>query len=295
MDNFDKDKLPNKYFHEVKVLNKFTRNNFIQKLVSSFHDYDNLYFVSKFYEGYIINYLDKIWNESQIQFLSACLIQSFLNLRKEHLIHRDVHFGNLVLDKDRYVSLIDFHIAIEYKNKNDPKNDIIGSLELCAPEMINHSIYDYNSDYYRLGGMIYFIIFKKYPNDIKNQNNITDIIINPEKISYFSSSCIDFINKLIINDYKKRIGFKNIDELINHEFFKNFNWNDLINKKMKSPFPKIPLKSLGLCNILYKYKKIIFANSNLINDNNLRNIFINYDNVNDEIAKKIFHILIFKK
>ena len=235
MSNFNKDRIPNPNFHEADVLNKFVKNNFIQKLICSFHDYDNLYFVSKFYDGYILNYLDRDWSENQIQFFAACLIQSLLNLRKEQYIHRDIHFGNLVMDKENYIALIDFHITIEYKNKNNPRNDIVGSPELCAPEMINHSIYDYNSDYYRLGSMIYYIIFKNYPNHIRIEKNITNIVINNENKNY-SASCIDFINKLIVTDYKKRIGFKNINELINHDFFSNLNWSQLINKKMKSPF-----------------------------------------------------------
>ena len=96
MSNFNKDRIPNPNFHEADVLHKFVKNNFIQKLICSFHDYDNLYFVSKFYDGYILNYLDRDWSESQIQFFAACLIQFLLNLRKEQYIHRDIHFGNLV-------------------------------------------------------------------------------------------------------------------------------------------------------------------------------------------------------
>jgi serine/threonine protein kinase len=158
MYNFRIEDLPNKYFDEMNILSSFINTNFIQKLISSFHDYDNLYFVSKFYDEYIINYLNRFWNENQIQFFSACLIQSLLHLRKEKYIHRDIHFGNIVLDKDYYFNLIDFHITIEYNKKNNPKNNIVGSPELCAPEMISNNIYDYNSDYYRIGTMLYFII-----------------------------------------------------------------------------------------------------------------------------------------
>ena len=84
--------------------------------------------------------------------------------------------------------------------------------------MINHSRYDYNSDYYRLGGMIYFIIFKNFPNNIRNDRNLIEIIINPHEIKNYSFSCIDFINKLLVTNYKKRIGFNNINELKNHEY-----------------------------------------------------------------------------
>ena len=229
-----------------------------------------------------MNYLDRNWNESQIQFFSACLIQSLLYLRRVQYIHRDIHFGNLAFDNDKYIVLLDYHIALEYKNKNNPKNDIVGSLELCAPEMINHSRYDYNSDYYRLGGMIYYIIFKKFPNYIKTNSHLRNIVINPQKIKNCSLSCIDFINKLLINNYKKRIGFNNIDELKTHDFFKNFNWKDFINKKMISPFGQIPIKNIGLCKIKYNFSNQMFINKNIFINNTLKNIFINYDYVNDQ-------------
>ena len=269
------------FFNEASVLKNLSKYNFIHKIIASFHDYDNLYFVSKYYEQKTFNYLDKNWNESQLRFFSACLIQTLLYLRKNQIIHRDIHFGNLVFDKDKYIILIDYHVAIEYQNKNNHIYDIVGSPELCAPEMINLSTYDYNSDYYRLGGMIYYIIFKKFPNYIKFETNLKDIIINPHEIKNYSFSCIDFINKLLINNYTKRIGFNNIDELKRHNFFKNFNWKDFINKKMKSPFRFIPIKNIGMCEKKYNFSKKIIMNI-ILNNHTLRNIFFNYDYVNVE-------------
>ena len=291
MSHFRETDLPNPYFHEIEVLSKFTHSNFIQKLISSFYDYDNLYFVSKFYDDYVLNYMIKDWyfNEKQIQFFSACIIQALINLRQEKYIHRDVHFGNLVMDKEKYISLIDFHITIEYTNKNDHRYDIVGSPELCAPEMLNLKTYDYNSDYYRLGSMIYYLIFKGYPNYIMRDNNMTSFVIKHDANKEYSVECIDFINRLLVTEPKNRIGFNNINELVLHPFFKNFSWNDLIHKKMKSPFigAKKVKRDLGLCAIPFNFTKVIFFSQKILKDERLRNVFINYDNVNDEIVKNI--------
>lgn len=289
MSKFDINNLPNDYFKEAWILRKFTSNNFMQKLISSFYDYDNLYLVSKFYEGCAYNYLDSIWNEKQIQFFSACLIQSFIALRNEKLIHRDVHFGNLVLDEKQYISLIDFHITMKYKNKDDPKGNIIGTPPLCAPEMIKRLKYDYNSDYYRLGGMIYFTIFKNFPNIVKIQRNLTDLTINLNDTKNFSASCIDFINKLIITDSKKRIGYYSIEELKNHKFFNNFNWSNLIDRKIKSPFLRKPGKIKWLCDKLYNFTTHIFLTTELIKNKTFINIFDSYNNINNDEVEKIFH------
>ena len=125
--------------------------------------------------------------------------------------------------------------------------------------MINHLNYDYNSDYYRLGSMIYYIIFKKFPNAIKEQKNLTNIRVNPNEIKNYSFSCIDFLNKLIITENTKRIGYKDINELKKHNWFKNFNWEKLINKKIKSPFfNKLLSKKIDVCNNQFQPKKRIF-------------------------------------
>ena len=87
---------PNKY---LIYLNKFNdQNNFILKLISLFHDYGNLYFASKFYNGVIMNYFNKTWNENNMKFFVDCIVQCLTLLRKEHIIDKDLHFANLVLD-----------------------------------------------------------------------------------------------------------------------------------------------------------------------------------------------------
>ena len=62
------------------------------------------------------------------------------------------------------------------------------------------------------------------------------IFINHTLIKNYSYSCIDFINKLLISDYKKRLGYKNIDELKKHSWFEGFDWIQLESKQMLSPF-----------------------------------------------------------
>ena len=107
---------------------------------------------------------------------------------------------------------------------------------VTPPEMEKLQKYDYNSDYYRLGSVIFYLIFKKYPYIVKLEKNVTDIIINVNEIKNYSSNCIDFLNKLIISDPKKRIGFNDINELKNHSWFKGFDWNKLEKKQIVSPF-----------------------------------------------------------
>ena len=277
------------HLNEPHILKKLINYKFMPKLISSFQDFENLYLVTNLNEGSnLYHYKDENMTEEQLKFISACIIQSFIYLRKNNIIHRDIRMHNLIMDQDNYLNLLDFSYAINYSQKNEIKYYIRGEYFDNAPEIQNFLIYDYNSDYYRLGGSIlFYIIFKKYLNIIKIENNVKEIIID-KNISNFTPSCIDFINKLIINDYKKRIGFKNIYELKNHSWFKNFDWQKLLNKTMKSPlnFTKYNFNQSSCTKFLFSEKdKMLYKNKT--NKKLFQNLIDNYDYVNYQLINHI--------
>lgn len=213
------------------------------KLISSFQNYDYIYLVTNYYEGkHLQSFINRIMSEEEIKFISACVIQALEFLRKEKIIHRDVCPVNIILDSDKYFNLIDFSFSIFYENKNVKNLYMNTDLTVTPPEMLNYSEFDYNSDYYRLGSIIYYLIFKTYPFAIRKKYNISDITVDYKDIKNYSFDCIDFMNKLLISNYKKRLGFKDIKELKNHHWFKEINWVEFKKKKIKSPFKFIKNK-----------------------------------------------------
>jgi serine/threonine protein kinase len=142
---------------------------------------------------------------------------------------------NIIMDKDKYFNVIDFSFAIDYSEKDNKYKYLNTYNMVTPPEMQKLKEYDYNSDYYRLGSVIFYLIFKTYPLIVKLENNNKEIIIN-YTITNYSKNCIDFLNKLIISEPKKRIGFKDINELKNHSWFERFDWNKFEKKQIASPF-----------------------------------------------------------
>ena len=169
--------------------------------------------------------------EEQIKFISSCVIQSLSYIREKKIIHRDIMMQNIIMDKDKYFELIDFSFSIDYSEKDNKYKYLNTYNMVTPPEMEKLKEYDYNSDYYRLGSIIYYLIFKKYPYTVKIQNNIANIKVNYKDAQNYSQNCLDFLNKLIISDPKKRIGFKAINELKNHPWFIGFDWKNLEKKK----------------------------------------------------------------
>lgn len=268
--------------NEPKILKKLIGYNFLPTIITSFQDYENLYLITNYYEGSnLYNYKDKIMSEEQIKFISACIIQSLFYLRKENIINRDVKMENIIMDKNRYLNLIDFSFSINYGDKNNKNTFFLISPRESPPETQNYSLYDYNSDYYRIGVIIYYLIFKKYINLIKIEKNINEIEINKNNLKNYSTECIDFLNKLIINDFRKRIGFKNINELKMHSWFKGFDWTNFEKKKINSPLSFMKNNKMYCKKININHKKKLY----IINSN--KKLIGKYDFINKELGTKI--------
>ena len=277
---------------EPTILKRFNKYNFLPKIISSFQDYDNIYLITTYYDGKSLKFfLKKNMTEKQIKFLSACTIQSLIYLRKEKIIHRDITMNNIIMDKNKYFNLIDFSFAIDYSQKDNKEKYFNTFKRVTPPEMLNYQKFDYNSDYYRLGSIIYYIIFKKYPYNVKLEKKLTNLQVNYKDVKNYSKNCIDFLNKLIISNPKKRIGFKDINELKIHSWFIEYDWNNLEKKKLISPFKLIKNEiSQTLCtkipisdNFLMKYKsyskikiyKLLIKKFNYVNKKALNKNFIN--------------------
>jgi serine/threonine protein kinase len=98
--------------------------------------------------------------------------QAALGLQHAHeagLVHRDIKPGNLLLDRQGTVKLMDmglarfFHEDKEAFVKEFEEGYIIGTADYVAPEQIHDSKVDIRADIYSLGGTFYYLLVGKSP------------------------------------------------------------------------------------------------------------------------------------
>lgn len=77
------------------------------------------------------------------------------------LIHRDIKPENILLTNNYEPIMIDFEYAIRIDNPI--MITVCGSPEYASPEMIMGDTYDYKTDYWSLGVLLYVMIFRTYP------------------------------------------------------------------------------------------------------------------------------------
>lgn len=140
-----------------------------------------------------------------------------------------------MMDKDKYFNLIDFSFSVDYSNRNSKDFICHTSPSYTPPEIILRSDYEYSSDYYRLGNIIFYLIFKRFPLNIKRKQNLTEYVLENYPKNFYSDNLLDLINQLIEPDKTKRLGFKDFNEIMNHPFFHKLNWKKLERKKIISP------------------------------------------------------------
>ena len=79
-------------------------------------------------------------------------------------------------------------------------------------------------------------------------------MINIPENPKISESLKDLIKKLLNKNNKERLGYRNdFEDIKKHEFFKDFNFNDLLEKEIKAPYKPIIGNKI---NDYKKYEKI---------------------------------------
>ncbi len=136
--------------------------------------------------------------------------QAALGLQHAHehgLIHRDIKPGNLILDRNGTVKMLDLGLARFFdsaKNENltqkfDEKS-ILGTADFISPEQaMNSSKVDIRADIYSLGCTMYYLLLRRFPFD---EGSVTQKLLwhqtkNAPAISDFRSDVPDELIEVI--------------------------------------------------------------------------------------------------
>ena len=221
---------------------------FLVNMICSFQDDDYLYLVMDLLTGGDLRYhlcYHKRFTEEQTKFFLACLILGLDYIHSNKVIHRDIKPENLVLDAHGYIRITDFGVAKTFRKNNSEETS--GTPGYMAPEVLCAKNHTYAVDYFALGVIGYEFMFGERPYVGRNRKEVRNAVlskqveIKPKQIPMgWSCEAADFINRLIQRKPHVRLGSGSIDEVKMHKWFYKFNWNELYNKRLKSPFvPKM--------------------------------------------------------
>ena len=214
---------------------------FIVNMYFAFQDFYNLYLVMDLLNGGDLRFHiahKKKFSEDQTKFIIANMLLALEYIHSKNIIHRDIKPENLVLESNGYVRITDFGVA--KINEEDNSSETSGTPGYMAPEVILVQNHSFPSDFFALGVIGYEFMLGKRPYLGRGRKEIKQLIIAKQvKLGEedlpegWSKESISFINSLLQRKPMKRLGYRGVGEIKNHDWMQSINWSLLEQKKLK--------------------------------------------------------------
>ena len=102
---------------------------------------------------------DRTLEEEQIKAFAIQIINGIGFMHEQNHVHRDVKMGNVLMDREGYLKLCDFGMAIKLEEGQTSKENV-GSRITWAPEVIEKKDYRMMPDWWSVGIIIYQLMMK---------------------------------------------------------------------------------------------------------------------------------------
>ena len=157
------------------------------------------------------------------------ICQGINYIHSKNVIHRDIKSQNIFLTKNGSIKIGDFGIAKALSKTNSNAMTVIGTPYYFSPEIINGEPYNYKTDIWSLGVVLYELCTLKLPFDSNNIAQLSMKILrgNYDPIPFkYSKEMHNIIKKMLNVDQNKR---PDIKEVLQCPLLKNFSSNINLN------------------------------------------------------------------
>uniref|UniRef100_A0A3P9M8V2 Ribosomal protein S6 kinase beta-2 n=1 Tax=Oryzias latipes TaxID=8090 RepID=A0A3P9M8V2_ORYLA len=162
------------------------------------------------------------------------------HLHSNGIIYRDLKPENIMLNHQGHIKLTDFGLCKESIHDGSVTHTFCGTIEYMAPEILTRSGHNRAVDWWSLGALMYDMMTGSPPFTAENRKKTIDKILKC-KLNlppYLTIDARELIKKLLKKNPAQRLGSGKADaaDIQKHSFFKQINWDDLLNKRVEPPY-----------------------------------------------------------
>ncbi|KAI5618410.1 serine/threonine-protein kinase N1 isoform X3, partial [Silurus asotus] len=219
-----------------------SQHPFLVNLFACFQTSEHVCFVMEYTAGgdLMMHIHADVFNEPRAVFYAACVVLGLQFLHDNKIVYRDLKLDNLLLDTEGYVKIADFGLCKEGMGFGDRTSTFCGTPEFLAPEVLTDTSYTRAVDWWGLGVLIYEMLVGESPFPGDDEEEVFDSIVNDEVRypRFLSSEAIGIMRRLLRRNPERRLGSgeKDAEEVKKQPFFRNMDWEALLQRKLPPPF-----------------------------------------------------------
>lgn len=228
-----------------------SNNPFLISLEYAFQSNTQLYMVMEYAAGGELFFhlrQERLFSDRKTRFYIEEIVIALEHLHSVDIIYRDLKLDNILLDAKGHIKLVDFGLSKRLL-QNEKTSTLCGTPEYLAPEVIDHEYYLYGYgkevDWWSLGVVFYQMICGRLPfgtaanaqDASKLYNRILDNEIDWRSAPRGTPSVTkEIIFSLLIKEPQDRLGHLGPDQVKNHVFFEDTNWDRVALRQNQPPF-----------------------------------------------------------
>ncbi|ESK95804.1 protein kinase c [Moniliophthora roreri MCA 2997] len=222
------------------------RHPFLLGLHSCFQTETRVYFVMEYVSGgdLMLHIQRKQFSLRQAKFYASEVLLALEYFHANGIIYRDLKLDNILLTLDGHVKVADYGLCKEDMWYGSTTSTFCGTPEFMAPEILLEQRYGRAVDWWAFGVLTYEMLLGQSPFRGEDEDEIFDAILEDEPLYPITMprDAVSILQKLLTRDPSRRLGStkEDAEEIKRQPFFKDVNWDDVLNKRIPPPyFPTI--------------------------------------------------------
>jgi serine/threonine protein kinase len=222
------------------------RHPFLINLYSCFQTENRVYFVLEYISGgdLMWHIQKELFTPRRAQFYAAEVLLALKYFHDNGVIYRDLKLDNIMLTLDGHIKITDYGLCKEDMWYGKTTGTFCGTPEFMAPEILLEQKYGRAVDWWAFGVLIYQMLLGKSPFRGDDDDEVFDAIMTDEPLYpiHMPRDSVSILQQLLTREPEKRLGSgpRDAEEIMEHPYFRNINFDDILNCRVPPPFiPKI--------------------------------------------------------
>ena len=178
---------------EQQILAKLKHPSIAQLFDGGITEDGTRYIIMELIEGKPIDeYVnEKQLSEKQIIKYFITIAQAVQAAHSQLVLHQDIKPGNILVDNNGSVKLLDFGIAQVISESSPSTEAFKGTPHYAAPEQVKNETISTATDIYQLGTLLHKLVTKRLPFSKISESGVKNIAIAHEQLNWELSSIIE--------------------------------------------------------------------------------------------------------